>query len=104
MKTFRIAVIALTANVSCTHAVHLNHTSDFTLTKPLAEHRRIESQTEQQVILWIVGNTDYADQAYGKLMSQCVGGTVTGIQTRYSTSHNFLSWKNIVRMWGYCSE
>jgi hypothetical protein len=29
---------------------------------------------------------------------------VTGIQTRYSTSHGFLSWTNVVEMKGYCSK
>jgi hypothetical protein len=29
---------------------------------------------------------------------------VTGIQTRYSTSHGVLSWKNEVIMTGYCSK
>jgi hypothetical protein len=37
-------------------------------------------------------------------MNQCESGSVTGIQTRFSTSHNFMSWKNVVEMKGYCSE
>ena len=88
----------------CTHAVHLNHTSDFVLIKPLSEYRTIEASDEQLVILGITGQTDYANNAYRRLMNQCEGGVVTGIQTRYSTSHNFLSWTNRVVMWGYCSE
>jgi len=97
------ALIALTS-FGCTHAVHLNHTSDFRTTKHLSEYRRIETRSEQVVILGIVGQTDYADDAYRRLMNQCEGGHVTGIQTRYSTSHNFLSWKNVVEMKGYCSQ
>ncbi len=104
MKGFLWLFVGLTAGLGCTHAVHVNHTSDFVLTKPLADHRRIESHAEQLVVLGIVGQTDFADNAYRRLMNQCEGGIVTGIQTRYSTSHGFLSWMNEVKMWGYCSR
>ena len=49
-------------------------------------------------------NGDYVDEAYSKLKDQCQSGVITGIQTRYSTSHNFLSWKNEVLMRGYCVD
>ena len=104
MMRVLLFVLSTHFGVGCTHAVHLNHTSDFLLTKPLSEHRTIEATGEQLVILGITQQTDYADNAYRRLMNQCEGGTVTGIQTRYSTSHNFLSWTNRVVMWGYCSE
>ena len=97
-------LIPLGIGTGCTFAVHQNHTSDFVLAKPLSEHRTIEARDEQQVILGITGQTDYVDNAYRRLMNQCEGGTVTGIQSRYSTSHSFLSWTNVVHMWGYCSE
>jgi len=91
-------------SIGCTYAVHQNHTSDFVLAKPLTEHRKIEARDEQQVILGMTGQTDYVDNTYRRLMNQCEGGTVTGIQTRYSTSLSFMSWTNVVHMWGYCSE
>jgi len=104
MRGFHWAIVALMSGLGCTHAVHVNHTSDFVITKPLAEHRQIEANAEQQVILGIKGQTDFANDAYRRLMNQCEGGIVTGIQTRYSTSHSFMSWTNEVHMWGYCSE
>ena len=97
-------LLVVLSGLGCTHAVHINHTSDFHTTKPLAEYRQVETRTEQQVILGMVGQTDYANDAYQGLMKQCESGSVTGIQTRFSTSHNFMSWKNVVEMKGYCSE
>ena len=94
----------LLATVGCTHAVHVNHTSDFRTTKPLSEYREVRSSAEQTVILGIIGQTNYADEAYEELMRQCQMGSVTGIQTRLSTSHNFFHWRNEVKMKGYCSE
>ena len=99
-----IGAMAMVGLAGCTHSVHLNHTSDFRLVKPLAEHRLVEVRGEQIVILGIIGNTDYVDVAYASLQEACPNGRVTGIQTRYSTSHNFLSWKNIIDLKGYCSE
>lgn len=94
----------LLATAGCTHAVHVNHTSDFRTTKPLSEYREVRSSAEQTVILGIIGQTNYADEAYEELMRQCQMGSVTGIQTRLSTSHNFFHWRNEVKMKGYCSE
>lgn len=101
-RTFQTAVIAL-ISVGCTHSVHVNHTSDYQLSKPLSEYRRIEARAEQKVILMSTSAT-YASEAYKDLMEQCEGGVVTGIQTRYSTSHGFLSWTNVIEMKGYCSQ
>ena len=90
--------------VGCTHSVHVNHTSDFQTTKPLNEYKIVEARAEQHVVMGFAGDTQYADDAYRRLMNQCEGGTVTGIQPRYSTSHNFFSWTNVVLMRGYCSN
>ena len=88
----------------CTHSVHVNHTSDYRLTKPLADYLVVEARSEQNVFMGFVANTTYADEAFSNLQAQCPKGQVTGIQTRYSTSHGFLSWKNVILMKGYCSE
>jgi hypothetical protein len=101
-RTFQTAIMAF-ISVGCTHSVHVNHTSDYQLSKPLSEYRRIEARAEQEVILMSTTAT-YASEAYKSLMEQCEGGVVTGIQTRYSTSHGFLSWTNVVEMKGYCSK
>ena len=88
----------------CTHSVHVNHTSDYRLTKPLEQYRVVKVEGEQRVVLGFVTQTDYVDEAFVALQETCPGGQVTGIQTRYSTSHGFLSWRNVVQMKGYCSK
>lgn len=87
----------------CTHSVHINHTSDYRLNKPLAEYRVVEAKADQRVIMGMVTQTDYVNEAYAALEETCPDGQVTGIQTRYSTSHGFLSWRNVVTMRGYCT-
>ncbi len=62
---------------------------------------RIEAQTWQHVILGITDNTDYVDKAYASLLSQCPG-EIVGLNTRYSTSLGFLSYKNVVEMRAMC--
>ena len=104
MRTHLAILLTGLLSVGCTHAVHINHTSDFVNTKPLGECRQVAAKTDQQVFMGFVGQTDYVDEAYSKLKDQCKDGVITGIQTRYSTSHNFLSWKNEVLMRGYCVE
>jgi hypothetical protein len=97
-------LLVLAATLSgCTHSVHINHTSDYRLTKPLSEYRVVEAKADQRVIMGIVTQTDYVNAAYAALEKTCPDGQVTGIQTRYSTSHGFLSWRNVVYMKGYCT-
>jgi hypothetical protein len=103
MKRWYQTVLIAVGTAGCTHAIHVNHTSDYQLSKPLSEYRRINSRAEQSVIVF-TKTADYASVAYTDLMAQCEGGVVTGIQTRYSTSHNFLSYRNVVQMKAYCSE
>ena len=88
----------------CTHALHQNHTSDYKLTAPLSDYRLIEARYEQRVVLGFVQQTHYVDDAFAELRRQCPDGEITGIQTRYSTSHGFLSWTNVILMRGYCSH
>ena len=49
--------------VGCTHALHVNHISDFQTALPLSELRVIDARAEQHVVLGVVGQTDYADNA-----------------------------------------
>ena len=86
----------------CTHSVHVNHTSDYRMTQPISAHTRVTAKAEQRVVLGFSGNTDYVDQAFSELQSKCPDGRLSGIQTRYSTSHGFMSWTNVILMKGYC--
>lgn len=97
------ALVTLFA-VGCAHSVHEYHVGDhdYSFSK-VPESKKIESMTEQFVIMGFVTQTDYVNEAYDKLKAQCPG-VITGIQTRYSTSLGFFSWTNKIKMVGYCSS
>lgn len=87
---------------SCAHSVHEVHTSDFLPGAPIESGEMVKAYSEQFVVLGFVGQTDYVDQAYTKLMSECSGGAISGITTQYSTSLGFFSWTNKILMQGLC--
>ena len=99
MSRMVLILILLLLTAGCTHALHLNHTGDI---QPLGQGTRIRSQAEQFTVMGIVTQTDYVNEAYAQLQKKCEGGSVTGIQTRYSTSHGFFSWTNKINMVAYC--
>jgi hypothetical protein len=68
---------------------------------PPIEANRIQSDASQFVVLGVTGNTDYVDQAYASLTSQCAG-EIVGINTRYSTKLGFMSYTNEVHMQALC--
>ncbi|MBP6217143.1 MAG: hypothetical protein KA436_00995 [Oligoflexales bacterium] len=101
MKTY-IKNIALSAFLlsSCVHSVHQVGVSDF---EPFGGNGKgIESQAEQFVIMGVTSETNYADEAYQMLLSQCQGGEIRGVFTRYSTSLGFFSWTNKILIKGQC--
>ena len=103
-RLFCLMVICLGGITSgCAYSIHVNHTSDFQATQPLSEYRLVEARGEQFSILGFVTQTDYVDEAFTTLQSECPRGQITGIQTRYSTSLGFFSWTNIIQMQGYCN-
>jgi hypothetical protein len=61
----------------------------------------IEIERSQKNILGFVSNTDYVDQAYTALLSQCPNGT-TMINIEYLTNHGFLSWTDKIRIKAVC--
>ncbi len=103
LKSLAVLLLILAAT-GCTHALHQNHTSDYTLDVPLDDHRLIQARFEQFVVMGFATETLYADDAFAELKRQCPDGTVTGIQTRHSTSHGFFSWTNVILMQAYCSR
>lgn len=100
MSLVLIAMIFIMMN-ACAYSVHQIHTSDFADIVSAKESRRVVTNAEQFVILGFVGQTDYVDQAYQKLLDSCAG-KITGITTKYSTDLGFMSWTNRVRMEGLC--
>lgn len=96
------AALALTLS-ACTHSLHVAHYSDFGPTyAPTSSGTMVTAAAEQFVVLGFVGQTDYVNQAYAKLLHQCPSGQIQGIETQYSTDHGFFSWTNRIRMQGLC--
>lgn len=88
----------------CSHALHFVHLSDVSvemLQKPI---KRVEATGEQFVILGFVTETNYVNQAYAQLAQQCLNGKITGITTRSSSSHGFLSWTNKIVYQAWCLQ
>lgn len=95
---------AAMAGLGCVHSHHMTLSGDFDLPAELSEARTVKAEASQSVIMGFAKNTDYAKDAYERLGATCTNGTVTGIQTRYSTKLGFFSWENHIKMWGYCFD
>ena len=95
-------LLLLLALSGCTHSIHLVHTSGFSPYSDKESGKPVSSRSEQFVILSLVGNTDYVEEAYQNLIKQCPKGSIKGITTQYSTSHGFFSWTNKIFMQGTC--
>ncbi|MGZ3772447.1 MAG: hypothetical protein ACXVCY_01855 [Pseudobdellovibrionaceae bacterium] len=87
---------------SCAHSIHEVHTSDFSPGVPIESGRVVSGTAEQFVILGIVENTAYVDEAYQNLMNSCPNGSITAVTTQYFTSLGFFSWTNKILMQGLC--
>lgn len=84
---------------ACTYSVHQMAVSNF---GDIREGQVVEAEAEQWVLLDMATDTDFADEAYERLLQQCPDGILRGIQARHSTSHSFLSYGNHLRMRAYC--
>ncbi|AHZ85948.1 hypothetical protein AB1A81_01485 [Bdellovibrio bacteriovorus] len=100
MKALGLSLFLFLA--SCAHSIHEVHTSDFAPAAPIESGEMVKAYSEQFVIFHFIGNTDYVDEAYNKLMRACPQGQVTAITTQYSTSLGFFSWTNKILMQGLC--
>lgn len=97
------ALLSLLA-FGCTHSVHQVSAATDADIPPGAHVRKVEAEAEQHVVLYITDNTDFADEAYRKLIAQCPRGEVVAIEARNSTSHGFLSFDNTFKLSGWCFE
>lgn len=97
-------VLALTLLAGCAHSIHEVHVSDFRPYKSASQGRFVTARGEQFVILGITDNTRYVDDAYHRLIANCLGGEISGITTQYSTSLGFFSWTNKILMQGLCTS
>ena len=93
------------SGVGCAHSVHQYSVNDYdSLSGDTKPGRTIEADAEQFVILAFAFNTDYADEAYRKLLINCPQGEVVGVNARYSTSMSFLSYTNKMHLQAICLE
>ncbi len=86
---------------SCTHALHVYHVADYKASPKAG--KTIKAEGQQRVILGFVYDTNYVDAAVAQLESSC-NGNITNINTRYSTSHSFMSWVNKVKLTALCVD
>jgi hypothetical protein len=101
-----LAPLALVVFLSsgCTYAMHEYEAGGYapaTAGPGIRQGGWIHARSKQHVILGITDNTDYVDEAYADLVSQCPGDIV-GVNTRYSTSLSFLSYTNVIDMQATC--
>lgn len=96
-----VLFVVMSATLGCAYSVHEVNVSSFDGRLPIKSLRKIEAKSEQFVILWFAGDTDYVNQAQTELKSKCKGN-ISGIVTRYSTALGFFSWHNHVHMSGWC--
>jgi hypothetical protein len=88
----------------CTYSMHEYQAAGYAAVPAAGGPRQAEwihARAEQRVILGVTDNTDYIDHAYADLLDQCTG-EVVGLNTRFSTSLGFLSYKNVVEMRAMC--
>ncbi|MGZ3770942.1 MAG: hypothetical protein ACXVCP_15040 [Bdellovibrio sp.] len=97
-----ITVLIFLFLTSCAHSIHEVHTSDFLPGMPIEKGEMVSASAEQFVILGLVENTYYVDQAYQRLLDSCPKGAITAVTTQYSTSLGFFSWTNKILMQGLC--
>ena len=65
--------------------------------------KEISVEKEQYVFLSLAFDTDYADEAYRGLMSQCPRGEILNVRARYSTDLGFLAYKNRLVVSALCA-
>ncbi len=87
----------------CTHSVHFSHMSDILPGKQKGA-RFINVESKRNVILSFVFNNDYVEDARQKLMAACPNAEITGINTKYITSHNFASYTDKIRIRALCLD
>lgn len=87
---------------SCTYSVHQFNAGDVVRPLPLEKMKLINAEGEQFSFLGFTFDTNYVLEAVEKLNEKCPGGEIQGINTRFSTAHGFLSWRNKVHLEGFC--
>jgi len=97
-----LSLLAMLILSACTHSVHLYHVGDIVKAATQDSAQLVTATGEQYTILGFVHDTRYVEEGLAKLQAQCSSGTLQNIQSRFSTSHNFMSWTNKVFYQAYC--
>ena len=87
----------------CTHSIHFSHMSDVLPNKQKGA-RYINVEAQRTVFLSFVFNNDFVEVARQKLMAACPNAEITGINTKYITSHNFASYTDKIRIRALCLD
>ena len=101
-----LALAATSGTIGCFSSVHEYQAAGYASPTrrepgPPIAASRIQSDARQFVVLGLTGNTDYVDEAYASLTTQCPG-EIVGVNTRYSTKLGFFSYTNEVHMQALC--
>lgn len=87
----------------CTHSVHFSHMSDVLPGKQKGA-RFINVEAQRNVVLGFVFNNDFVEEARQSLMAACPNSEITGINTKYITSHGFASYTDKIRIRALCLD
>ena len=67
----------------------------------LANAKPVSVESTQDVVI-AAFDTQFADDAYAKLLAECPTGKVINVVARHSTNLGFFGYKNTLRLSGYC--
>ena len=106
MRSVALVGLIATLTCGCSYSMHEYQAAGYAPATPQGSGPPrqavwIHSHANQGVVLGITDNTDYVDEAYTRLLSQC-DGDIVGVNTRYSTRLGFLSYRNTVEMQAFC--
>ena len=88
---------------ACTSSIHMSQMSG-QLNKTVIESSSnlVQFEKSQHVVMGFVFDTDYVDDAYQELLTQCPNGTSL-VNAEYLTNHGFLNWTNKIRIKAICN-
>lgn len=83
------------------HSVHMVSTLE-DMQGGVGPGKAISARGRQFVVAGFASDTDYVEQAYKKLLSECPEGEIKDISTEFLTSMGFSSWTNKIFIQAKC--
>lgn len=98
---FRIPalLLALLLLSGCTSLVSVSQTSI-----PVERGHKVSASAKQWTLLGIAFSNEFVNRATEDLKTQCVGGKIEGILTKYDSKYFFPIFVRRVYVSGYCLE